>query len=114
EYTIMKYERDKFLTEAMGYTDVFINYEGIFCSGDDKETRFCLLGNGGFSTWIGFSKLLKWASIQDWWNFEFGREYLIPEEEPDWGEGTYSIPLYLIDPDNLANAVYEFLKGYKP
>jgi hypothetical protein len=99
-------ERDKFLTEAMGYSNVHINdYGQIFgCNlGSINSMRESVTGNNGFSTWQGFGKLWEWVqSDGDRW-VDFHR----------YAEGTAAmmgIPTYIIEPDRFANAVYEFLK----
>lgn len=101
-------ERDKFLTEAMGECwherkdfseDGYGTYNCKHCN-----KRFG--GHGGqledrldFSTWAGFGKLWEWSQKQEWW--------------PDFKElNGYPNHIYedFINPNNFANASYEFLK----
>lgn len=84
-------ERDKYLTEAMGFA-----YS--FCSQQNYENGF------DCSTWEGFGKLWNWSQKQVWWahflfilNYEADNYYQI-------------IPAYVIHPDMFADAVYNYLK----
>lgn len=84
----MNTERDKFLTEAMGLLERW------------HDGDFIRTGNSiNFSTWQGFGELWEWSKKQEWW-YEFWKI--------DFGISI--IKCELINPNNFANAVYNFLK----
>ena len=90
--------RDKYLTEAMGYRNVFINDRGvIFATPKDEEdnTRQCV---GKIGSWDLFGLRWEWAQKQVWWG-------------PFHHSGNVSIKRYdVIHPDRLADALYTYLK----
>jgi hypothetical protein len=96
-----KIKREKFLCEAMGicWHDVTMHGETYCCNN-------CLEYNpkfANFSTWECFGKLFEWATQQDWFSVFVFR--------PD---GEYNFPiLNLVNPDRLADEVYEFLMEAK-
>lgn len=91
----MNDERDKFLTEAMSI---------CFWLGHSTCDK-CKTGRRvnaiNFSTSESFFILWKWSLKQNWW-LKF---------ESRWTD--YDNILDLIDPDKLADSVYEFLKVRK-
>lgn len=99
-------ERDKFLTEAMGecyheWSRCALVSICIKCFATCEGSIYDPINN--FSTWTGFGKLWEWSIKQDWWR---GFAYTTQHE-------IYNIGPALINPDNFANAVYEYLKGRK-
>jgi hypothetical protein len=76
-------ERDKFLTEAMGYAYSLSQTFNDECGFD-------------FSTWEGFGKLAKWVKVQEFKLVFFGFGMLKEE---------------YVDPDRFADSVYKYLKG---
>lgn len=110
---------NKFLTFKMGNcwhhsSNEVHSYFGIthicFCGKtwdeEDDIPNFDLL------TWDGFGKLLVWAKDQDWW-YQYERDNLIMECEPDWGDGEYSFPQYLVNPEEFAVSLFRFIKENK-
>ena len=85
-------ERDKFLTEAMGFTIGF--------NTDDIEKSVCRPYQ--FSYWNDFGKLWEWSIKQDWW-YEFS---FYIQHAP------YKF-LECIEPSKFADKVYKFLKEVK-
>jgi len=115
----MSQDRDKFLTEAMGecwhneYRQIGQTfedrYETFVCLSCNKASAYSpSLPRNNFSTWEGFGKLWEWAVKQEWWH-NFQLHYL---------KGTFGVsPDFfrkrLINPDKLANAIYEFIQDMK-
>jgi len=83
----MNLKRDKFLSDAM---------EIIWCC----DSAHCD-NRVWFSTWNGFGRLWVWAQNQDWWNDFFQSSC---HEATDWFQ-------LMINPDQFATAVYNYLKG---
>jgi len=92
-------DRDKFLTEwQMGWE--WSEEDGWWCVPNDYPSHDI----PNFSTWSGFGKLWEWAKGQSFWG-EF-KYYLRNDTNIKW------ISMEdCINPDNFANALYEFLKG---
>lgn len=94
-------ERDKFLTETMGLC-WHESKQFIWGSAVWKECTKCKtkkkLKNNNFSTWEGFGKLYEWLI----WS-KYGDEFL---------NDYFLFPTHM-NPDNFANAVYEYLKDKK-
>jgi len=130
----MNQQRDKFLTEAMGikssgnykvgitypFPAGSIAFRGTLEDCESYTNRHKNKGYAGdiafiepvnvriinFSTWPSFGKLWEWAINQKWWQ-KFAQEkldkmYYVNDEDV--------FPQELINPDNFANAVYDFLK----
>jgi len=90
-------QRDKFLTEAIGYK---IHTDGLSYPKDEPR----LVGPLNFSTWNGFGKLWNWAKSQDWWkNFQ--------SDNIAHPGGYAGINSDFINPDEFAKVVYEYLKN---
>lgn len=87
-------ERDKFLTEAMGIC-FWLGHECEKCKGGLPRRVSAI----DFSTHESFFILWKWCQTQHWW-VEFIN---------NWKD--YNDILDLLYPDQLANAVYAFLKA---
>ena len=105
-------KQDKFLTEQMGecWHEWNGQSSGLTCNNCGMRVAYHTNSpkNPDFATWTGFGKLWEWAKGQEWW-WGFIDD-CIPN--PDWNNilpNLYPI-LNLINPDNLANALYEFLK----
>lgn len=121
--------RDKLLTETMG-----LKYHRIIeCRHDSPLSgrvlsSICMCGrkiedsrgnkrecyaNQDFSTPQGFFKLFNFATKQEWWN-EFieqsWQSLKSGEFQPDWVDDQIGIRLDFINPDNLANAIFSYLK----
>lgn len=113
---MMNKERDKFLTEQLGecwheaghrrrisnnmvQRDCACGVSSMWeiISVEPAKYRFL---RRDFSTWENFGKLWEWSQQQEWWR-EFSFDVL---------RAPY-IFLELINPDNFANAVCEFLKS---
>ena len=99
----MNSERDKFLTEAMG--ESWFCYKatcGIeqFSNGDTKWINTTRTTND-FSTWGGFGKLFKWVRSTGNYDLEQSLQE-ISRQDADC--------FFMIDPDKLADFVYEYLK----
>jgi hypothetical protein len=96
----MKEERNKRLTEKLGYE----YYMGLDCyvNKDVPYLEYCVSNKGiDFSTWRGFGKL--WVWVQENCYNEFFTEYC---------QTDYAIFLcFLETPDKFADAVYEFLSN---
>jgi len=92
----MNEERDKFLTQAMGYR--FIEVIPGF---EISLERFPEFGKETFSEWEWFGLLWEWAQKQEWW--------INALELWDCSHG-YMISFRLIHPDRFADALYQFLK----
>ena len=88
-------DRDKFLTEAMGEC----------WHQRQRHGTYLYYKNNYISTWQGFGKLWEWAEDQKWWD-EFVDKDLVSRGHKPW-----LFPLGWINPNNFANALYEFLKG---
>lgn len=115
-------ERDKYLTEAMGECwhewkshrrhmsglSTHIVKECLKCDAVSyDEHKIC---NNNFSTPEGFFKLWNWAIEQEWW--DNANKYSIhgfADHMYDNADGAYD----WINPDNLANAIYEYLTNKK-
>lgn len=107
---------NKMLTQKMGkcFHEVY-KKEMVFFG----EVHTCKCGemwdeeecvpNPDFFDWEGFGKLLTWAKQQDWWR-KYERDNLIMECEPDWGDGEYSFPQYLVNPEEFAVSLFRFFK----
>lgn len=90
-------ERNKFLTEAMGY----IYYTGLcgYNHPDKPYLEFTESINGiNFSTWEGFGKLLNWCT-------DYGRKNDIPYL------ANPTMTLNYLSPDRFADAIYNYLKS---
>lgn len=97
--------RDKFLTEAIGHTSVWV------CSDCDWQSKYkncdCKDANWSrykFSTWDRFGLLWEWSQEQEW----FSEFMLYSIGVPSCG--TIAVQRHAIHPDRFANSVYEFLK----
>ena len=111
-------ERDKFLTEAMGWPwheVVSIDNFKVTCScGMSGYMNQC--DNLNFSTWDGFGKLWTWAQKQEWFDlFQcclYYHEYLKDCHKPGDEKLDNDKVVYneLIHPDRFADAVCAFLK----
>lgn len=105
--------RDKFLTEAMCgcwherkdfSDDGYGTYSCKHCN-ETKNFAYSNL-NPNFSTWEGFGKLFNFSKKQDWWKSfikDLGAWCHISSPT------VLTISLNFIDPDNFADAIYEFL-----
>lgn len=120
----MNTNRDKFLTEAMGWRRVNIwNKDDSTCTCDCHRRKVWKNEEGeilsfpyDFSTPEGFFKFWNWAQEQEWWD-EFmcdqgcslraEVEAIVPDEKIRY---VYSPRIELIHPDRFADAVYNFLK----
>lgn len=104
-------EVSKFLSEAMGECWHESNRQPndragfpATCSCGHRPMKAPVMGekshcqNNDFSTWIGFGKLWNWGTHQEWW-IDFVTEYGFMEF------------IEYIDPDKLANAIYEYLQN---
>ncbi len=90
-------ERDKYLTEAMGYK----SYLGLdrYVHPDKPYFEFTEPKEGiNFSAWQNFGKLWEWSHKQEWFG-DFGEAWT---NKYFWGE--------IVDPDRFADAIYRFLK----
>jgi len=87
----MNKERDKFLTEALG----FEIWDEI------KRPKLFLVGPLNFSTWENFGKLFEFSQKQKWWS-----EFRLEKLHSNYGQ----ITCQFINPDKFANAVYKILK----
>lgn len=119
-------DRDKFLTEAMGicwhdWVPIKAKH-GAFasnlweCRCGVRASKLHLTdplpNNPDFSKWTGFGKLWEWAIEQEWWGGF--RDMKIGETESyESGKITKYIKEEYINPDNFANAIYEYLKDDK-
>ena len=119
----MSMERDKYLTEAMGYCyheALYIqpyhdctqiarcrcgSYSEVI-SGFSPEFKFYQMFD--FSTWETFGHLLKWIKTHD--RFEEFKTIAYVNMWCPCGEcGTEYLNWELIDPESFANKVYDFL-----
>jgi hypothetical protein len=100
----MNQERDKFLTEAMGY-EWFVGAH-CYVHPDTPVFSKTLSKPVDFSTWEGFGKLWEWMRKQVWgtdfWYFttvfdQHGTELAWPRDAS------------IINPDNFANTLYAYL-----
>jgi hypothetical protein len=93
-------ERNKFLTEAMGYE----SYLGLerYVHPDKPYFEFAEPKKGiNFSCWQKFGMLFEWAQKQEWW-VDF---YYVYSKNADPSE-----ILRHINPDIFADALYMYLK----
>lgn len=107
-----KEEINKYLAEAMGYTDINIgSMDGvIYARADGEETRRSVVGRNGFYSWDGFGKLWEWSQQQDWFI-----DFVLSHGDGCWeGDGvnienTYEcLDTDYINPTRLAEAVYAY------
>jgi len=110
-------ERDKYLTEAMGgcWHETRFTGDSIHIPLEEKcvkcgvvtarEGDFNRLDqdNNDFSTPDGFFKLWDWAINQKWWVWFWDEKFNTKEFD-------YQVVINHINPDNFANAIYDFLK----
>lgn len=85
----------------------------------DKDSA-PLCQNMPFNTWEGFGKLLTWCASGNIRRFDRRQEWwgdFVAAQQPRFISATYgesggyhSLPMYLINPDSFATAVYTFLK----
>ena len=70
----------------------------------------CMCANIDFFTWDGFGKLWEWSITQAWW-YQFLGDWNCPDiySENSTIKERY-VDAYLINPEQFATAVYEFLK----
>lgn len=95
-------ERDRFLTEAIGYK---IHTDGLSYPKDEPR----LVGPLNFSTWDNFGKLWTWVKSQDWYcKFVFDQ---LRSGYACYPASKMNIPDKFINPDEFAKAVYEYLKS---
>jgi hypothetical protein len=85
------YERDKFLTKALGYK---IHDDNEVYPANESR----LFAPLDFSCWEGFGKLWEWTQQQEW-RQDFCKTFY----------GHYDL-LLLIQPDRFADAVYNYLQ----
>lgn len=119
----MNQEINKYLTEAMGLNRHRVVYQGV----DEWECTICkeewhteeeLIAqehkNINFSTWDGFGQLWSWAIKQDWWwdEFVWGMKGKRKDEAfiKHTSKTQWDLDFKLINPENFANAIYNFLK----
>ena len=102
--------RDKFLTEVMGkcWHEFKTDHWNHHCNKCNKKWHMPNVSNPDFSTWEGFGKLWEWAIKQEWWmKFEAANFYGPPG---CWECGMGDTKLDCINPNNLADEIYNFLK----
>jgi hypothetical protein len=107
----MNIERDKFLTEAMGecwheWVETNDEWGELYCSKCNTMMSDCLKFVDTFhkySEWDGFGKLITWVRQQEWYE----------RFHVETNGSIESWRNYLIDPDELACAVYVYLKVNK-
>jgi len=103
----MNTEREKFLTEAMG--ECWHSFEGSITGRECVKCGAEFWANEietankkhNFSTWEGFVKLITWIRQQEWYE----------RFHVEMNESVESWRNYLINPDEFADTVYEYLKG---
>ncbi len=119
-----KETRDKFLTEAMGEcwheVEVRVGLKNkLMCykCGEHYAVTKEAFGNPDFSTWTGFGKLWEWFHQQPK-SFKY---LFILTFDTDIGTSVGKIFLSghyfqsdFINPDNFANALYQFLQQEEP
>lgn len=100
----MNFGRDEFLTKAMGH-------EWHTCH-SDPECWYCeecaknKYKTNSFSTWEGYGELRKWALNQGWFP-----TFIASRSGHPWTRFSGCVePSFLIDPDNFANAIFDFIK----
>jgi hypothetical protein len=107
-------ERNKFLTEAMGYI-----YYSALCGYNHPDLpylEFMESSKGiNFSSWEGFGKLWTWVQKQDWFSqfvcWEWSRGLMIGlGYSEEVSEGLKDWAVLRIHPDNFADTVYKYLK----
>jgi len=111
-----KSDRDKFLTELVGecwhdeyshegptFQERYDKYVCLRCGFEVSYTPSFYKMN--FSTWENFGKLWKFAQKQNWWN-DFRRDYCLVGGWKGW-----SFDEDIINPDKLADAIYNFHNG---
>lgn len=104
----MSQERNKFLTEAMGGGNVYINKHGeiyAWLPEKDDDKRDIRVRWPDFSTWPGFGKLWELAQAQEWWS-----DFLVSMGAEQPFGSVRNIVTDTIHPDRFADAVYEFLQ----
>jgi hypothetical protein len=102
------YERDKYLTLAMGHC--FHERDDGLCA---FRCRHCHAGNLSdgvpsnvrFDAWTGFGVLWPWAQKQDWF-FDFKFWYSNKNTQ-------YAMIHALVDPNALADGIWDYLIGKK-
>lgn len=103
----MNVERDKFLTEAMDecYHEYSPDYLKMYNTYKCKKCKREFLNNYQypFSTWEGFGKLWEWCLAK---GILFGINSVMNRLD-------HQVKKEFINPDNFANAVYEYLKEFK-
>ena len=109
-------KRDKYLTEAMGEC---WHKDTLGCS--DFTCSLCGKLRGvnrtiedirtDFSTPEGFFKLWNWAIEQEWWPQVIGELVADKWDGPLRNVFSSESIARAINPDNFANAIYEYLKG---
>jgi len=111
--TICYLERDKFLAEAMG--ECWHSFEGSITGRDCVKCGAEFWANEietankkhNFSTPDGFFKLWEWSQEQEWWTYiGFIGNYTEQNTSEEFLHKDC-----IINPDRLANAVYDYLKG---
>ena len=120
-------EINKYLTEAMdecwheyditsperteNWDGFATNYSGHWndCT-KCGENHIEIVRDNNFFTWDGFGKLWEWSITQAWW-YQFLGTWHCPDLYPE--NSTIKeryVGAYLINPEQLAAAVYEFLR----
>jgi len=109
----MHLERDEFLTEAMGGCWHERAHRYPFhpsynrCAKCCKQLEFNSKAYWDFSTWEGFGKLWEWLFTERSRWVPFHKRYMIGQ---DRDSHYLEFELSIINPDEFANRVYEFLK----
>jgi hypothetical protein len=116
--------REQYLTEAMGecwHDLVFQDTKETGFRGDYHICKYCGKelyydpGHPDFSTWQGFgTDFSTWQGFGKLWEWAIKQKWMIPFLMNRWGfrnPWQIYINTNLVNPNNFADALYEFLKG---